>query len=90
MSITEGLKRGTIEIMLLTMLKDEDMYGYQICQEFESVAKGCLSSPKAPYIPFYTVCLTEAIFPTKKNWLEKEEQEFTITLKATGFPTLKR
>ena len=38
--ISEGLKRGTIEILLLTLLKNEDMYGYQLCQELEVRSKG--------------------------------------------------
>lgn len=40
MGISEGLKRGTIEIMLLTLLQNEDMYGYQLCQELESRSHG--------------------------------------------------
>ena len=40
MGITEGLKRGTVELMLLTLLKDEDMYGYQLSQELEIRSKG--------------------------------------------------
>ena len=32
MGISDNLKRGTIELMLLTMLKEEDMYGYQLTQ----------------------------------------------------------
>ena len=39
-AITEGLKRGTIEIMLLTMLEKEDMYGYQLCQQIEQSSQG--------------------------------------------------
>lgn len=40
MGISEGLKRGTIEIMLLTLLREKDMYGYQLCQELESRSRG--------------------------------------------------
>lgn len=38
--IVEGLKRGTIEIMLLSMLKQRDMYGYDICREIEEKSCG--------------------------------------------------
>lgn len=31
-TITENLKRGTIELLVLSLLDKEDMYGYQICQ----------------------------------------------------------
>ncbi len=40
MSISENFKRGTIEIMLLTVLEQEDMYGYQMCKELEQRSKG--------------------------------------------------
>lgn len=33
MSITENLKKGTAELLLLTLLKYQDMYGYQLSQE---------------------------------------------------------
>lgn len=32
MSISDNLKRGTIELMLLTLLKEGDKYGYQLSQ----------------------------------------------------------
>lgn len=51
MSISEGLKRGTIEIMLLTLLKDEDMYGYQLCQELENRSKGLFCLPEGSLYP---------------------------------------
>lgn len=40
MGISEGLKRGTIEIMLLCLLREEDMYGYQLCQKIEEKSHG--------------------------------------------------
>lgn len=40
MGISESFKRGTIEIMLLTILEKEDMYGYQMCKELEQKSKG--------------------------------------------------
>ncbi len=38
--IQENLKRGTIELMLLSMLKDSDKYGYQIVHDLFSRSKG--------------------------------------------------
>lgn len=40
MSVSKGLKRGTIEIMILTLLAKEDMYGYQLCQQLEEKSHG--------------------------------------------------
>ena len=35
MAIIEGIKRGTIELLIQTLLQDQDMYGYQLSQELE-------------------------------------------------------
>ena len=40
MSISDNLKRGTIELMILTLLKEGDMYGYQLCQTLEERSQG--------------------------------------------------
>lgn len=36
MSISENFKRGTLELVLLTMLSEQDMYGYQLSQFLEA------------------------------------------------------
>lgn len=33
MSIADNLKRGSVDLLLLYLLKEEDMYGYQMSQE---------------------------------------------------------
>ncbi len=38
--ISEGLKRGTIELTLLTLLSQKDMYGYEICQQLRELTNG--------------------------------------------------
>ena len=40
MSISDNLKRGTIELMLLTLLKEGDKYGYQLSQTLEERSGG--------------------------------------------------
>lgn len=50
-TISEGLKRGTIEIMLLTMLEKEDMYGYQLCQQIEQCSKGLYTLQEGSLYP---------------------------------------
>lgn len=32
MGVADNLKRGTVELLLLTLLQEEDMYGYQLVQ----------------------------------------------------------
>lgn len=40
MAISEGIKRGTVELLILTILQDEDMYGYQLSQELSERSRG--------------------------------------------------
>ena len=40
MSVSDNLKRGSVDILLLTLLKEEDMYGYQISQELAKRSDG--------------------------------------------------
>ena len=38
MAISDNLKRGTIELTILTLLQDGDMYGYEISQQLSDRA----------------------------------------------------
>ena len=40
MALSEGIKRGTVELLILTILQDQDMYGYLLSQELASRSKG--------------------------------------------------
>lgn len=33
MSISDSIKKGSVDLLILTLLKEQDMYGYQLCQE---------------------------------------------------------
>ena len=40
MRVKDNLKRGSVDVLLLTLLKEEDMYGYQISQELARRSNG--------------------------------------------------
>ena len=42
MSVSENIKRATIEMLILSLLAEQDMYGYQLCEELEKRSKGQL------------------------------------------------
>ena len=55
--IEENLKRGILEMLILKMLSQEDMYGYQMINEMNIRGKGlipigisCLPMPDEPMI----------------------------------------
>ena len=40
MALSDNFKRGTIELLLLTLLNEEDKYGYQLASELEAKSDG--------------------------------------------------
>ena len=40
MKVRENLKRGTVELILLYLMKEKDMYGYELSQEMERRSEG--------------------------------------------------
>lgn len=60
MALSEGIKRGTVELMILTLLQDGDMYGYQLAQELTNRSKGLYS------------LLESSLYPTLYRLLEKQ------------------
>lgn len=40
MAVAENLKRGSVELLLLTLLQEEDMYGYQLAHELDERSGG--------------------------------------------------
>ncbi len=88
MSITEGLKRGTIEIMLLTLLKDEDMYGYQICQEFEKRSQGCFTITEGSLYPVLYRLLERGYISDRKELVGKRRTRVYYHIEKDGLEYL--
>lgn len=52
--IEENLKRGILEMLILRMLSDEDMYGYQMINEMNMRGKGLIDIKEGSlYGPLY-------------------------------------
>ena len=52
--IEENLKRGILEMLILKMLSDEDMYGYQMINEMNIRGKGLIDIKEGSlYGPLY-------------------------------------
>lgn len=51
MNIQDNLKRGTIEMVLLTLLSQADKYGYQLAQDLEQQSCGKYQLSEATMYP---------------------------------------
>lgn len=51
MTVQDSLKKGTIEMIALYLLAQQDMYGYQLRKEFEIRSNGYFILPDASLYP---------------------------------------
>ncbi len=51
MALSEGIKRGTVELLILTLLQEQDMYGYQLAQELANRSKGLYTLQESSMYP---------------------------------------
>lgn len=59
MAVSDNVKRGSLDVVMLTILKDGDMYGYQLAQEIEKRSNGRYS------------LLESSMYPTLYRMLDK-------------------
>lgn len=84
MGISEGLKRGTIEIMILTLLEKEDMYGYQLCQELADNSRGLFVLQEGSlYPPLYRM-LDRGYISDRKEKIGKRRVRVYYHLEPNG------
>lgn len=51
MSVSDNLKRGTVELLLLTLLAESDMYGYQLSQQLAERSEGLFALQEGSLYP---------------------------------------
>ena len=88
MGISEGLKRGTIEIMLLTLLKDEDMYGYQLSQELSEKSHGLFVLPEGSLYPSLYRMLDRGYITDRKETVGKRRTRVYYHIEQAGIEYL--
>lgn len=70
MSIKDNLKRGTIEMILLSLLEQEDKYGYQLSQDLEKQSDGEYQINEATMYP--------TLYRLKKNGYLEERKVHVV------------
>ncbi len=67
MSISDNLKRGTIELMLLTLLKEGDKYGYQLTQTLEKRSDGLFTIKEGSMYPTLYRLLSKGLISDRQE-----------------------
>lgn len=71
MAIRENLKRGTVELLLLTLLSEKDMYGYQLSQELDKRSKGLFQLQEGSMYPTLYRMIDKKIISDRKELVGK-------------------
>ena len=83
MALSDKFKRGTIELLLLTLLNEEDKYGYQLASELEAKSDGNYTLKESSlYPPLYR--LVEKGFITSRDQLVKGRNRVYYHIEPVG------
>ena len=78
MGISENLKKGTSEMLILFLLEKEDMYGYQLAQELRERSEGYFVMPEGSLYPTLYRLIEKGVIQTDRKSLGKGCASTTI------------
>lgn len=89
MALSDGIKRGTVEILILTLLQDQDMYGYQLSQELASRSKGLYTLQESSMYPTLYRLVEKKLISDRQEKVGKRRVRVYYHLEETGKVYLK-
>ena len=90
MALSEGIKRGTVELLILTLLQDQDMYGYQLSQEFTRRSNGLYTLQESTMYPTLYRLVDKGILSDRQEKVGKRKMRVYYHLEEPGREYLKR
>ena len=84
MALSEGIKRGTVELLILTLLKDQDMYGYQLSQELANRSNGLYSLQESSMYPTLYRLVEKGMITDRREQVGKRKIRVYYHLEETG------
>lgn len=82
--VQDGLKRGTIELVLLAILKEEDKYGYQIVQELFRRSNGLYLLQEGSMYPALYRLLDKGFVSDRKELVGRKRTRVYYHLEPKG------
>lgn len=89
MALSEGIKRGTVELLILTLLQDQDMYGYQLSQEFTRRSNGLYTLQESTMYPTLYRLVDKGLLSDRQEKVGKRKMRVYYHLEDTGREYLK-
>lgn len=84
MSINENLRRGTIDLLLLTLLQQEDMYGYQLSQQLARRSEGLYTMTEGSMYPSLYRMLKKGMISDRRVVVGKRRARVYYHLEPAG------
>ncbi len=84
MALSEGIKRGTVELLILTILQDQDMYGYLLSQELASRSKGLYTLQESSMYPTLYRLVEKGVLSDRQEKVGKRRVRVYYHLEETG------
>lgn len=84
MNVQENIKRGTVEMLLLALLQEEDMYGYQLCQELATRSRGLFILQEGSMYPILYRLSERNVVSTRKELVGKRRTRVYYHLEPEG------
>ena len=87
-SISENLRRGSVDLIILTLLKHEDMYGYQLVQEMEHLSKGDYTLTESTLYPVLYRLEDRGLISSRRELIGKRRVRVYYHIEPTGIAYL--
>ena len=84
MSISDNLKRGTVELLLLTLLGEQDMYGYQLSQMLAQRSGGLYTLQEGSMYPTLYRLMEKGLISDRKELVGKRRTRVYYHLEPKG------
>ena len=88
MGISENLKKGTSEMLILFLLEKEDMYGYQLARELRERSEGYFVMPEGSLYPTLYRLIEKGVITDRQEIVGKRLRKY-YHLEAAGKEYLK-
>lgn len=84
MGARENFKRGSIEMLILFMLKEQDMYGYQLAQEINARSEGLFDITEGSMYPTLYRLIEKGAISDRKELIGKRRTRVYYHLEKEG------
>ena len=89
MSVDNSFRRGVMSLVILALLKREDMYGYQLVQETEKQSGGRLTTQEGSLYPVLYKLLDQGFISDRKVQVGKRMTRVYYHIEPAGEEKLK-